>query len=74
MHWKKKAEILPKIDDTRIITKFLLFPKCLSGTWKWLELAKIKQVFVKNKRGYDIDFPTIYIIETNSWKDMEWID
>lgn len=29
----------PKWGDRRIKTRFLLFPKCMGGEWRWLETA-----------------------------------
>ena len=40
MKWKYNE---PKHDDTRIITRFLLLPKFINGTAKWLCFANIKQ-------------------------------
>ena len=28
--------------DIKIITKFLLIPKCIDYVWRWFEIAKIK--------------------------------
>jgi len=43
MRWKAK-----KIPVRRIIKRFLIFPKCINGEWKWLEIAYILQ----NYDGY----------------------
>ena len=40
MEWK-----VPKDGEWRIKKKFLLFPVYLEGKGKWLEYAKIKQVY-----------------------------
>lgn len=42
MRWKM---IRPMIDDVKIKTKFLLFPKTLNGETRWLETVRIKYVF-----------------------------
>jgi hypothetical protein len=35
-----------KQGDIRYVRRFLLFPKCLDGEWRWLEMAVIRQVVV----------------------------
>lgn len=35
-----------KIGDTRIVTRFLLFPKVIGEELRWLEVVKIKQKLV----------------------------
>lgn len=51
------------IGDTKIITKFLFLPKKLNYEWRWLEKAKIRQMFLFNSDLRDF-----------KWKDMEWVD
>ncbi len=63
MKWKKRKK--PNNGDTRIKKKFLLFPKCIEGDCRWLEMAKYKQRyrrFVTLNRIYD------------EWIDVEWVD
>jgi hypothetical protein len=45
--------------DTRIITKFLLFPKVFNNEWRWLEKTRIKQKFVATVTG-------------GIWLDVDW--
>lgn len=51
MRWKKKNKRYPQDEETRIITRFLIFPKCIDSQYRWLEIAKIEQFF----RGYDCE-------------------
>jgi len=48
----------PKPGDTRVISKFLLFPRTINSITRWLEFAEIKQTF--------------YSLE--GWEDDEWTD
>lgn len=64
MRWNVRDS--SNIGDKRIITKFLLFPKCLNGEWRWLEKASYEQVYGNWCTSSDEDF--------NSWSDMRWID
>ncbi len=42
MRWPSKK--IPQKGDIRVIKKFLFLPKCLDDEWRWLEIARIKQV------------------------------
>ena len=60
MRWKKRPK--PKIGDTRIVKRFLLFPKNLNNDVVWLEVAHIRQcIYHGDYFGY-------------TWKDQEWVD
>jgi hypothetical protein len=56
MRWKT-----PKHNDTRIIERFLLFPKNLRNETRWLERCNILQRFVS-------------ISEETGWKTESWAD
>jgi hypothetical protein len=64
MRWIKKPK--PQIDDTRIVTRFLFFPKCIDGECRWLETAQIKQRYDPGQNGY----PPLYFME---WVDDCWL-
>lgn len=69
MRWK-----LPKSRDTRIITKFLLFPRKVGNEIRWLETVKIKQRFVvpfEGSSGYweDLWFVDDLALENNYFKN-----
>lgn len=53
MRWKKNNR-----RDTRVVRKILLFPKCICGEFRWLELAYIKQ-------EYGADY-------YDSWSNIRW--
>lgn len=65
MRWKKKSKEYPKDDDTRVITRFLLFPREVDGECRWLELVRIKQFY----RGYDYKRNV-----GGFWVDKCWVD
>lgn len=54
MQWKSKR-VIPKEGDTRVITKFILFPKLVIGetenTWVWLERIQIAQRYKGARRN-----------------------
>lgn len=56
MRWYKSVG-----GDIRIITRFLLIPRCIKGQWRWLETAKIKQT-------YDTRWCE------PMWVDVEWVN
>ncbi len=58
MKWKSKTNL---DGDNRIIRRFLFIPKTLQEQTRWLELARIKQVFVNG-------------ILNDYWRDIEWVD
>lgn len=64
MRWKLKKKQQPKVGDTRIVDRFLLFPKFLDDEWRWLELTQIQQEY--NNMG---------LLESNwtyKWVDLHW--
>ena len=48
--------------DWRLITKFLLLPRCVQGEWRWLERATIAQQF---NHGF---------LLPSFWSDEFWYD
>ena len=73
MRWKWKKKQQPKEGDMRIVGRFLLFPKCLNGEWRWLENAQIQQEyrptrwFGEDKLPNRREYPTIW-----EWVDVCW--
>lgn len=65
---RKTLSELPKHGDTRIVNRFLFFPKTLhqsdsgSKSTRWLENCKILQRYIG------------YIGIVSGWKDIYWID
>lgn len=45
MRWKQKEK--PTLHETRIIKKFLFFPKCINKEWRWLEKCMYMQKYIK---------------------------
>jgi len=56
-----------KLGDERIITKFLLFPRNINDTTKWLEKVSFRQQYIRS--SYNDGFSDHYY---NTWVDMEW--
>lgn len=63
MRWKK-----PKINDTRIIERFLIFPCCINGDVRWLERAVIEQ-FYKRTGMIHCEWINIRFVDLKEMKD-----
>ena len=61
MHWIKG-----NVGDTRIVTRFLVFPKTINNEIRWLEKARIKQEF---RKVYDDG-----IYEFFDWVNVAFVD
>lgn len=69
MRWKNKTNTPPKIGDTRVVRKFLLFPKSLSGETRWLEKANIIQKLIESCH------PCVGVgapVHCERWIDVDW--
>ena len=66
MKWNKKQS---ECKRERVVTVFLFFPRCISNTWRWLEMAKVRQVrrFFETSDGLGIS-------RTYYWKWVQWLD
>ena len=62
MKWYKKWHTRCQ-GDARVIKRFLWLPRCIKGECRWLERAKISQMWVG---GYDRDH--------SGWEDEAWVD
>lgn len=62
MRWKNDVMVI------KIITKFLLFPKCIKGEYRWLEKAAFEQEYDDVKYKFPFDF---YV---GRWVSTKWID
>ena len=62
MKWKARKEL--SVGDTRIKTRFLIFPKSINGEVRWFEKATYKQenITLYNKGDKWTD-----------WSNIEWI-
>lgn len=65
MRFKQKP--LPNDGDTRIKTKFLLFPKKINGETRWLEKSSWEEVC-------EIYDNSPYYMDIISWDAFRWID
>lgn len=47
MRWvhKKKVKPEPRHNEIRVISKFLFFPMCIEGEYRWLERVNIEQKY-----------------------------
>jgi hypothetical protein len=64
----------PKIGDERTVLKFLFFPRCFHGEWRWLELAIIRQKW-EIRRGDSLDAAAAecgHRIDTEGWWSVAW--
>ncbi|HQJ57247.1 MAG TPA: hypothetical protein PLH46_06365 [Caldisericia bacterium] len=74
MRYKFSEKVSPKVDDERVVEKFLLFPKVINEEIRWLETTKILQKYITYE---DIKFTTIGITYTEDvfvWKDIRFVD
>ena len=62
MRWKEKDG--PRNESIRTVRRFLFLPMNLGGEWRWLELAKIKQVYHVRINRWDAD----------RWINMFWVN
>lgn len=60
MRWKEKVW---KIGATRVVRRFLFFPRLVAGEWRWLETVKIQQ-----QLRLEVHYDGFY------WEDISWID
>jgi hypothetical protein len=67
MRWRSKWDDI-WYGDTRVVSKFLFFPKRIDREWRWLEKASYRQICVKvmNHGSYDYRYH-------KEWADKEWI-
>lgn len=61
----------PKEGESRIIEKFLLFPKRVNNETRWLERSRIKQKLIPQ---FDMFSDDPYSGWYLGWIDMEWIN
>ena len=65
MQWKVKKK--PELGDERVVTRFLLLPREIDCTGKWLEIASWRQRYIHD---YFID----RCFEIRGWEDVEWVE
>jgi len=65
MRWEEKRAKQNDYDgETRIVSKFLLFPRKIGSEWRWWENAKIEQ---RCSFEYDLYHDTF-------WEDIRWVN
>ena len=68
MRWKAKKE--PQPGGERVLRKFLLFPRCIKGEWRWLEWAGIHQRMLMTT-GYLEGVGPVPMLR---WVNLAWAD
>lgn len=63
MRWKNKEY---KPGDTRIISRLLLFPRRINNETRWLEYAKVNQIYAYE---FQEDLSIVYY-----WQDLNWVN
>jgi len=66
MRWKSKKS--PEFEDILEKTKFLLFPRCINGEWRWWETATIRYEY--KKAGYE----NVVGSEFLRWEAIAWVN
>ena len=69
MRWSTDP-LSKKAMETRIVEKFLWFPKCIGTEWRWWERVKIKQMV----RTIDVGGSMQFGRYKHKWCDMSWVD
>jgi hypothetical protein len=68
MRWKPKHKPIPENGEKRIIKRFLIFPERIEHEVRWLEFAKIEQVYHATR------FTDTGRLIESYWFDNRWIN
>ena len=60
------------LGDEKIVKKFLIFPFTIDGETRWLEVAKIKHLYVK-KYGYNYYNELIEVYHYYIWEPVAFL-
>ena len=60
------------LGDEKIVKKFLIFPLTIDGETRWLEVVKIKYLYVK-KYGYDYYNEFIEVYSYYKWEPVAFL-
>ena len=60
------------LEDEKIVKEFLIFPVTIDGETHWLEMAKIKYLYVK-KYGYDYYNELIEVYSYYRWEPVAFM-
>jgi len=72
MRFKHAESIKPGTE--RIVTEFLWTPRSINGETRWLETAKIEQVFGCHFKFKPSTNPIVQPFGGSRWFDVNWID
>lgn len=64
MRWKS-----PRIGDSRVLKKFLLFPRKINNEYRWFETVYIEQIYMVI--NYTIDGMSF---QRDDWHDTNWLN
>lgn len=74
MRWKTiEFPPEPQENDTRVVSRFLLFPCSLEGITRWWEWAKINQILRSEGRYVITNYGGAWQ-ERLRWKNVSWAD
>lgn len=69
MRWNKRPpKIYPERGTKRTVKKFIWFPKCLNGQWRWLDYCGVIQEYAPYVTSIEQDEPF------RVWDDIAWAD
>ncbi len=60
-----------QIGDRRVVARFLMLPKCLSGEWRWLGVERITQ---EHARWLSFNPSFSGPIRVRGWRNIAWTD
>lgn len=69
MRWQKKPikiKTRPDVGSERVVSRFLFFPLCLNGEYRWLEFAQVLQVWAEDY--YNHPYPIF------KWCAVSWVE
>lgn len=71
MRWyKKKYRPEPNLGASRSVRKYLIFPKCVNGQYRWLEMAVYEEQYV------EVYYPSRHsprLIQYKTWAPRRWL-
>ena len=70
MRYRHRGKL--QIGDKRTVIRFLFFPKCLKGEWRWLEFAQILQERIEVTSLSPII--TKHCQRIDIWVSKEWVN
>jgi hypothetical protein len=69
MRWRSRPKMTKKdVGRLRVVERFLWFPKCLNGEWRWWERVKIIQTIVQYDVGGSMEWGKF----AYPWVDQAW--